>query len=126
MEMNLTREVVKFLLLGIAYWAYMISAAQVINEESALLVNGFIVPFVVGSIGYLSFRSQKMARVILATSVSLLAALVASEGGDPAKPGVHLVVIAVMTAISFLGAVTTAGAAVAVQTLRTRQKKLKI
>lgn len=123
--MNLTQEIIKFILLGTAYWAYMNWVSQTVTEESALLVNGFIVPFLVGAVGYLIFRSQGTVRVILATSVSLFAALVVSAGGDPAKPGLHLVAIAAMTAISCLGAVATAGAVFALQSSRARQKQHK-
>jgi hypothetical protein len=121
-EMKLTQEALKFLLLYAAYWAYMVWFAQRVPEQSALLINGVLVPFLVGSVGYLIFRGSNLVRVILATGVSLLAALIVSGGGDPAKPGAHLVVIAVTTAISCLGAVATAGVVVALQTLRAQQK----
>lgn len=120
--MSLTQEIIKFILLGTAYWAYMNWVSQTVTEESALLINGFIVPFLVGSVGYIIFHGQGTVRVILATGVSLFAALVVSAGGDPAKPGLHLVAIAAMTAISCLGAVATAGVVVALQSLRARQK----
>jgi hypothetical protein len=123
--MNLTQEIIKFILLGTAYWAYMNWVSQTVTEESALLVNGFIVLFLVGSVGYLIFHGQGTVRVILATGVSLFTALVVSAGGDPAKPGLHLVAIAAMTAISCLGAVATAGAVFALQSLRARQKQHK-
>jgi hypothetical protein len=101
----------------------MVWIAQRIPEQMTLLINGVFVPFLVGSVGYLSFRGHTLVRIILTTSVALFAALIASEGGDPAKPGVHLVAIAVMTAISCLGAVATAGAVAALQTLQERHKQ---
>jgi hypothetical protein len=123
--LNLTQEIIKFTLLGTAYWAYMNWVSHTVTEEIALLVNGFIAPFLVGAVGYLIFRSQGTVRVILAMGISLFAALVVTAGGDPAKPGLHLVAIAAMTAISFLGAVSIAGVVVALQSLRARQKQHK-
>ena len=121
--MNLAREVIKFFLLGVAYWAYMVWVAPKVPEQLAVLINGMFFPFLAGSVGYLSFCGHSLVRIILATSVALFAALVVSGGGDPAKPGVHLVAIAVMTAISCLGAVATAGAVAALKTLRARYKQ---
>jgi hypothetical protein len=56
--LGLTQEIIKFILLGTAYWAYMNWVSQTVTEESALLVSGFIVPFLVGAVGYLIFRGQ--------------------------------------------------------------------
>ena len=118
--MNLTKDVIKFFLLGLVYWAYIVWFARSVIEDYALLVNGFLVPFLVGSVAYLTFRSQSLVRIILATNVSLIAALVTAGGGDPAMPGLHLVAIATMTAITFLGAIITAGAVVTLRAFWSR------
>jgi hypothetical protein len=120
--MSFAQEALKFFLLGISYWAYMIWGARLVTEGWALLVNGFVIPFLVGSVGYLIFKSQKVLRILLVTIASLFAALIAAKGGDPAKPGLHLIAIAVMTAISFLGAIATAGVFIALQKLRFQQQ----
>jgi hypothetical protein len=120
--MNPALETLKFFLLGATYWAYIVWGTKMVTEEWALLVNGFVIPFLVGSVGYLIFKSQKALRILLVTIASLFAALIAAKGGDPAKPGLHLIAIAVMTAISFLGAIATAGVFIALQKLRFQQQ----
>jgi len=107
--MNIYAEIVKIVILGAAYWAYMAWVSPNISEQLALPVNGVVIPILIGSAGYISFRGHDVQRVVLATAVVFVVILSIAGKGDPAKPGIQLVPIAVMTFFSFIGAISTYG-----------------
>lgn len=97
------RNAVVFLALCAVYFGYLRFIANTLPERWGGEINVIVVPFVLGAISAFAFVGHLGLRVVLLVIAAALVLLMISGGGDPAKPGLHLWVIAGEVLIAALG-----------------------
>lgn len=85
--------------LGAVYFAKF---ANTVPQESMLVVNFVVVPAVLGGLAYAMFKGERVVRLALVSAIPVLSILLA--GGDPAKPGLELVLIGPLLVVFWIGA----------------------
>lgn len=105
------RNSVVFLAVCIAYFAYLRLIANTLPDSWGGEMNVVVVPFVLGAVCAFAFVGHLWLRLALLVVAAGLVLLVISGGGDPAKPGLHLWVIAGEVMIACVGLLCAAFAA---------------
>ena len=90
--------------IGAVYFARI---ASTVPQQLMLVVNFVVVPGALGAISYQAFAGQPFARLALVSAIPILSILLA--GGDPAKPGLHLVLIGPLLIVFWIGAGASMG-----------------
>lgn len=91
--------------------------ASTVPKEWMLLLNFMVVPAALGAVSYQIFSGQPLVRLVLVSAIPILSILLA--GGDPAKPGLELVLVGPLLIAYWTGA----GAALAIRALFTARKR---
>lgn len=81
---------------------YFSKYANTVPQEWMLVVNFLVVPALVGGLAYIAFSGERLIRLALVSVIPILSVLLA--GGDPAKPGLELVLIGPLLVVFWLGA----------------------
>ena len=81
---------------------YYVKYANTVPQDWMLVLNFLVVPALVGALAYIAFAGERMLRLALVSVIPILSVLLA--GGDPAKPGVELVLIGPLLVVFWLGA----------------------
>ena len=105
------RNAIVFVALCGAYFAYLRFIANSLPESWGGEVNVLAVPFVLGAVCAFAFVGHLALRITLFVIAAALVLLTISGGGDPAKPGLHLWVIAVEVIVGTVGMLSAAFAA---------------
>ena len=102
----MTNAVISLVLLVISYYYFSDFSGQ-IPSEYKLMVNVVCVPVLLGVIAGLLFRGGLIERLIYVTPIPVITVILL--GGDPAKPGLELILIgplllffAIGTAVSYV------------------------
>ena len=67
-----------------------------------LVMNFLVVPALVGGVAYIAFAGDRLIRLALVSVIPILSVVLV--GGDPAKPGLELVLIGQLLVVFWLGA----------------------
>lgn len=107
----MTRNIFSIVAVLIIYLSYLLLISEQIPADNRLLVNFLIVPIVLGACGAIALSSQTgvLTRIALIAIVPVLPILV--FGGDPAKPGMEVILIGPMALMFAVGA----GVGIAIQ-----------
>jgi hypothetical protein len=81
---------------------YFTKFANTVPQEWMLVVNFVVVPAVLGALAYVVFAGEPFVRLALVSAIPVLLILLA--GGDPAKPGLELILIGPLLVVFWLGA----------------------
>ena len=85
--------------LGAVYFAKF---ANTVPQEWMLVVNFVVVPAVLGGLAYALFKGERFVRLALVSAIPVLSILLTA--GDPAKPGLELVLIGPLLVVFLVGA----------------------
>ncbi|MFZ5558108.1 MAG: hypothetical protein ACOZDY_15555 [Pseudomonadota bacterium] len=85
--------------LGAIYFAQF---ANKVPQEWMLVVNFIVVPMIMGALAYAIFSGKSFVRLAFVSAIPILSILLA--GGDPAKPGLELVLIGPLLIVFWIGA----------------------
>jgi hypothetical protein len=81
---------------------YSAEFAHSVPQEWMLVVNFVVVPAILGALAYAVFTGKRSVRLALVSTIPVLWILF--EGGDPAKPGLEIILIGPLVVIFLLGA----------------------
>lgn len=93
------------LVLGVmvAFWViYFKKYATAIPQEWMLILNFLVLPALLGCVAYMMFTGERLIRLALVSAIPILTVLLV--GGDPAKPGLELLLIGPLLAVFWFGA----------------------
>jgi hypothetical protein len=110
------RNLVVLVVMAVVGGVYFSKYASAVPQEWILLVNFVLVPAVLGALAYVVFAGERFVRLALVSAIPVLSILLA--GGDPAKPGLELVLIGPLLVVFWLGA----GISLALQWFLSRRK----
>jgi len=84
---------------------YFSQFASKVPQEWMLVVNFIVVPTILGALAYTIFAGEPFVRLVFVSAIPILLILLA--GGDPAKPGLELVLIGPLLIAFWIGAGTS-------------------
>lgn len=108
------RNVFVLVAVGVLGGVYFGKYASTLPQDWIIAINFALVPASVGIATYFLFAGKVLTRLALIGAIPVLSIVLA--GGDPAKPGLELVLIAPLLVVSWIGA----GIALALQRLVSR------
>ena len=117
MSASAVRNVIVLIAMSALGGYYFARIASAIPQEWILGVNFVLAPAVAGVSTYFLLSGKPLTRLALVSVIPVMSILLA--GGDPAKPGLELLLVAPLLIVCWLGA----GASFAVHWLFTRSPK---
>jgi len=97
------RNGIVFIGVCVVYFIYMRLIANTLPDSWGGEFNVIVVPFLIGVVCAFAFVGRLLLKIALLVAAAAFVLLIISGGGDPAKPGLHLWVIAAELLIASLG-----------------------